>query len=174
MDPSSLLLVRGILGVVVGIVAFAWPAITIAVLVGIFGFYALIDGVSNFALGLTRTPTHRRSWAHVLQGIVGMAAGVMTFVWPVVTAFVLVTFIGAWAVVTGLFEIAADIRLRKVIRDEWLMALSGTLSVVFGILVFAFPGAGAVGISWVPGAYAAAAGMILIALSVRLRSRVLV
>jgi uncharacterized membrane protein HdeD (DUF308 family) len=170
VDPSSLLLIRGILGIVVGVVAFAWPGITIAVLVGIFGVYAVIDGMTNLVLGLSRTPAHGRSWAQVLQGIVGIAAGVMTFLWPVVTAFVLVIFIGAWAVVTGIFEIVAAIRLRKVITGEWLLALSGVLSVIFGILVFAFPGAGAVGISWVLGIYTAAAGMVLVALGIRLRS----
>src|SRR5262245_42690051 len=128
MDPSSLLLIRGILGIVVGVVAFAWPGITIAVLVGIFGVYAMIDGITNLVLGLSSTPTHERSWVQALQGLVGVAAGVMTFLWPVVTAFVLVIFIGAWAVITGLFEIAAAIRLRKQIKGEWLLALSGALS----------------------------------------------
>ena len=170
MDPSSLLLIRGILGIVIGFVAFAWPGVTIAVLVGIFAVYAIIDGVTNLVLGLSRTPAHGRSWAQALQGIVGIAAGVMTFLWPVVTAFVLVIFIGAWAIVTGLFEIVAAIRLRKVIKGEWLLALSGVLSVAFGILVFAFPGAGAVGISWILGIYTAAAGMVLVALAVRMRS----
>ena len=172
MDPASLLLIRGVLGIVVGIVAFAWPGITIAVLVGIFGVYAVIDGITNLVLGLSRTPARGRSWAQVLQGIVGVAAGVMTFLWPAVTAFVLVIFIGAWAIVTGIFEIVAAIRLRKEIAGEWLLALSGVLSVIFGVLVFAFPGAGAVGISWVLGAYTAAAGMVLVALGIRLRSLV--
>jgi len=170
MDPSALLLIRGILGILVGVVAFAWPGVTIAVLVGIFGVYAVIDGITNLVLGLSRTPTHKRSWAQVLQGIVGVAAGVMTFLWPAVTAFVLVILIGAWALITGVFEIAAAIRLRKEITGEWLLALSGVLSIIFGILVFAFPGAGAVGISWVLGAYALAAGMVLVALGIRLRS----
>jgi uncharacterized membrane protein HdeD (DUF308 family) len=170
MDRSSLLLIRGILGIVIGFVAFAWPGITIAVLVGIFAVYAIIDGVTNLALGLSRTPAHGRSWAPALQGIVGIAAGVMTFWWPVVTAFVLVIFIGAWAIVTGLFEIVAAIRLRRVIEGEWLLALSGVLSVAFGILALAFPGAGAVGISWILGIYTAAAGMVLVALAVRMRS----
>ena len=172
MDPSSLLLIRGILGIVVGLVAFAWPGITIAVLVGIFGVYALIDGITGLVLGLSRTPARGRSWAQVLQGIVGIAAGVMTFLWPAVTAFVLVIFIGAWAIVTGIFELIAAIRLRKEITGEWLLAFSAILSIVFGVLVFAFPGAGAVGISWVLGTYAAAAGMVLVALGVRMRSLV--
>ena len=171
MDGSTFLLIRGIVGVVIGILAIVWPGITIAVLVGIFGLYAAIDGVTNLVLGLTRTRTHGRSWAHAVQGIIGIAAGVLTFIWPGVTALVLVLFIGAWAVVTGVLEIAAAIRLRRYIKGEWLLALSGVMSVVFGILVFAFPAAGAVGIAWVLGIYAAAAGMVLITLGLRLRSQ---
>jgi uncharacterized membrane protein HdeD (DUF308 family) len=173
MNGSSLLIVRGIVGVAIGVLAVAWPGITIAVLVGIFAAYAMLDGVTNLVLGLTRTPTHGRSWAQALQGIVGIAAGVLTFVWPTVTAFALVLFIGVWAIVTGAFEIAAAVRLRRVITGEWLLALSGVMSVLFGMLVVAFPGAGAVGIAWVLGIYAAAAGLVLITLGVRLRSYVL-
>jgi uncharacterized membrane protein HdeD (DUF308 family) len=168
---DGLLIVRGIVGVVFGVVTFAWPGITIAALVVIFGAYAVIDGVTNLFLGLSRRPGQGRSWATALQGIVGIAAGVLAFIWPGVTALVLVIFIGAWAIVTGLFEIAAAIKLRKEITGEWLLVLSGLMSVAFGVLVFAFPGPGAVGIAWVLGAYAMAGGAILIALGVRLRSR---
>src|SRR5258705_5965550 len=170
MDASTLLIVRGIIGLVIGVIAFGWPGVTIAALVVIFGFYAFIDGVTNLILGLTRTRTHGRSWAMAVQGIVGIAAGVLTFLWPGVTALALVIFIGAWAIVTGIFELVAAIRLRKVIEGEWMLALSGIMSLVFGILVFAFPGAGAVGIAWVLGTYSAAAGLVLIMLGVRLRS----
>ena len=172
MDGSSYLLIRGIVGVVVALLAFAWPGLTIAVLVGIFGVYAIVDGATNLLLGLMRT-THGRSWPQVVQGIAGIAAGVLAFVWPGVTALVIVWFIAAWAVVTGILELAAAIRLRRVVTGEWMLALSGLLSIAFGVLVFAFPGAGAVGIAWVLGAYTGAAGLVLIALAVGLRSRAL-
>jgi uncharacterized membrane protein HdeD (DUF308 family) len=167
---DGLLIVRGIVGVVFGLVAFAGPGITIAALVVIFGLYAIIDGVTNLILGLNRRPIHGRAWATAIQGIVGIVAGVLAFIWPGVTALALVIVIGAWAIVTGLFEIAAAIKLRKEITGEWMLALSGLLSLVFGVLVFAFPDAGAVGIAWVLGAYAMAGGVVLIALGVRLRS----
>lgn len=169
MHGSFLLIIRGILGVVVGVLAFVWPGITIAALVIIFGAYAIIDGVTNLLLGFTKTP-QRRSWAQIVQGIVGIVAGVLTFIWPAITALVLVMFIAAWAIVTGIFEIVAAIRLRKVITGEWLLVLSGLMSLAFGILAFAFPLAGAVGIAWVLGFYTAASGIVLIALGVRLRS----
>jgi uncharacterized membrane protein HdeD (DUF308 family) len=174
MDGSSFLIIRGIVGVVIGILAVAWPGITIAVLVAIFAAYAILDGLSNLMLGLSRASAHGRSWAQSLQGLVGIAAGVLTFIWPGVTALALVLFIGAWAILTGVFEVVAAIRLRQYIRGEWLLALSGTMSVLFGMLVVAFPGAGAFGIAWILGIYAAATGIVLIALGVRLRSYALV
>lgn len=170
MDGPSLLLVRGLIGVAIGIIAIAWPGITIAVLVGIFGLYAVIDGITNLMLGLSRSQRHGRSWAQVGQGVAGILVGVLAFIWPGVTALMLVLFIGAWAIVTGILEIVAAIRLRKVIEREWLLVLSGALSVLFGLLIFAFPGAGAVGLAWLLGIYAAAAGMVLITLALRMRS----
>jgi uncharacterized membrane protein HdeD (DUF308 family) len=172
MDGSTLLIVRGIVGVVFGLVAFAWPGITIAALVVIFGVYAIVDGITNLMLGFRRRQSRGRAWAHALQGLIGIAAGVLTFIWPIVTALALVLFIGAWAIVTGVFEIVAAIKLRKEITGEWMLALSGLLSVAFGVLVMAFPGAGAVGIAWVLGAYAMATGVILVALGIRLRTAV--
>ena len=171
MEGTSILLFRGIVGVVAGIFAILWPGLTIAFLVVLFGAYAFIDGVTNMALGLRRTPGHERSWAMIIQGIVGIAAGVLTFLWPDITALALLFFIAAWAVVTGVFEIVAAIRLRRTIEREWLLALSGTLSIVFGILLFMFPAPGAVGLAWALGAYAAASGVILVALAIRLRTR---
>jgi uncharacterized membrane protein HdeD (DUF308 family) len=170
MDDSSLLIVRGIVGVVIAIVAFVFPGITIATLVLIFGTYAVIDGVTNLMIGLTRRAGHGSPWLHALQGIVGIGAGVLTFIWPGVTALALILFIGAWAIVTGALELVAAIKLRQDIHGEWLLALSGILSIAFGLLVLVFPFAGAVGISWVLGSYAMVGGIILIALGVRLRS----
>jgi len=170
MDGSSLLIVRGIVSVVIGIVAFVFPGVTIAALVVIFGIYAVIDGVTNLMIGLTRRAGHGSPWLHALQGVAGIGAGVLTFVWPGVTALALIFFMGAWAIVTGALELVAAIKLRKEIHGEWLLALSGLLSIAFGLLLLLFPFAGAVGISWVLATYAMVGGFVLIALGVRLRS----
>jgi uncharacterized membrane protein HdeD (DUF308 family) len=170
MEGSSWLIVRGAAGFLLGILAFLWPGITIAVLVGMFAAYAIIDGVTNLFLGLSHTPGQGRSWALVAQGALGIAAGILTLIWPGMTALVLVLFIGAWAVVTGVFEVAAAVRLRRVIQGEWLLALSGVLSILFGFVMFAFPAAGALAVAWMLGAYTAAAGVVLIALGIRLRT----
>jgi uncharacterized membrane protein HdeD (DUF308 family) len=168
MEGSRVLVLRGIVAIAVAIVSFLWPGITIAAMVVIFGAYAIVDGVINLRLAFTRTGTHSR-WAYVLQGIAGIAAGVLTFFWPAITGLVLIFFIGAWAVVTGVFEVSAAVALRRVIRGEWMLALSGIVSILFGFMVLLFPLAGAVGIAWMFGAYAIAAGVILISLGLRLR-----
>jgi uncharacterized membrane protein HdeD (DUF308 family) len=171
MEGTSILLFRGLVGIVAGIFAMLWPGLTIAFLVVLFGAYAFVDGVMNVALGVKRTPERDRSWATIIQGIVGIAAGVLAFVWPNITALALLLWIAAWAVVTGVLEIVAAIRLRREIKREWLLALSGVLSVVFGVLLFMFPALGAIGLAWALGAYTAASGVVLAALAIRLRTR---
>jgi uncharacterized membrane protein HdeD (DUF308 family) len=168
---SSLLMIRGLIGVTAGVLAFMWPGVTIAALVILFGFYALIDGITNVFIGVKKqTGTNKRSWLTIVQGLIGIVAGVLTFVWPGITALALLLLIGAWAMVTGIFEIVAAIRLRKEIRGEWLLVLSGALSIIFGVLLFIAPGLGAIGLAWGLGAYAAASGAVLVALGVRLRT----
>ena len=170
MPGSSFLIVRGLIGIVIGVLAFLWPGLTMAILVGIFAVYAFVDGVTNLVLGFTGTTRRERSWASVFQGLIGIAAGVIAFARPGITMLALLWLIAAWAIVTGILEIVAAIRLRREITGEWMLMLSGILSVLFGVLIFGFPGAGAVGISWMLGAYAAAAGIALVALGIRLRS----
>lgn len=168
MFDSSLLLVRGLISITVGVLAFIWPGLTIAALVILFGVYSLIDGVTNVFLGVKAHPlTNRRSWLTILSGIIGIVIGVMTFAWPGITVLVLLMLIGAWAMVTGAFEIFAGIKLRKEITGEWLLILSGALSVIFGLLLFVSPGLGAVGLAWGLAAYAIASGAVLVALAVR-------
>jgi hypothetical protein len=104
-----------------------------------------VDGITNLVLGVTRSSARDRpSWALIVEGLVGIAAGVLTFLWPQITLLALVLSIGAWAVVTGVFEIVAAIRLRRVVTGEGLLLRSGVLSIVFGIFVFLFRGAGAI------------------------------
>ena len=169
---SSLLMVRGLVSIAAGVLAFVWPGLTIAALVMLFGIYSLIDGVTNLFLGVKkRSAASSSSWHMVVQGIVGVVAGVLTLIWPGVTAVVLLTLIGIWAIVTGAFEIFAAMKLRQEITGEWLLALSGALSVVFGLLLILAPGLGAIGLAWCLASYAIASGIVLIALGLRLRTR---
>jgi uncharacterized membrane protein HdeD (DUF308 family) len=162
-------MVRGVLGVAIGILSIMWPRVTLAVLIVLFGAYTFLDGVVNLALGVTRDQRHRRSWIHVVLGTVGVAAGIIAFFAPRLTLFVLVMSIAAWAIVHGVLELLAAVRLRRVITGEWLLGLSGALSVIFGLVVFVFPGLGALAVAWLFGIYALTAGILLIILGVKVR-----
>ena len=164
------LVVRGLVALILGMVAFVWPGITLAALVILFGAYALIDGVVSFAGAWKASRAHERWGVLVLEGMAGIVASAVAILWPGITAFALVVVIAAWALLTGAFEIAAAIRLRKVIAGEWLLALSGVASIIFGFLMIAFPLAGALAIAYMVGIYALVFGVLLMALGFRLRS----
>jgi uncharacterized membrane protein HdeD (DUF308 family) len=169
MHDSGWLIIRGVLSLVIGILAFLWPGVTLLLLIALFATYALLDGIVNLVLGFRRTPAHDRSWAQVGLGIISIGAAVVAVTMPRLTLFWLVMFIAAWAIVRGVLDLLAAVRLRREIEGEWLLALSGVISIVFGIVVFAFPSAGALTIAWLMGMYAAAWGVVLIGLGIRLR-----
>jgi uncharacterized membrane protein HdeD (DUF308 family) len=164
-----LVALRGTLAVILGAAAFMWPGITLEVLVLLFGAYAFADGVLVLSFGLMAAEQHEQWWPLVLGGIVGIALGVLAFARPGAVALALVYVVGAWAIVTGLLEIVAAIRLRDVISTEWLMGSSGALSVLFGIVFLFQPGAGALALVYLFGFYAILAGIPQISLGFRLR-----
>jgi uncharacterized membrane protein HdeD (DUF308 family) len=164
------LVIRGLLGILVGIVTFVWPGITFLALVFLFAGYALVDGAVNLA-GAIHAITARERWGALLfEGIVGIATAIITVFWPGITALALVLVIAAWAIITGIAEVAAAVRLQRLIRGEWLLAISGVLSIVFGVLVAAVPPVGALVISIWFGAYALVFGILLVSLGFRLRT----
>jgi uncharacterized membrane protein HdeD (DUF308 family) len=163
------LVLRGVLAILFGILAFVWPGLTVFALVVLFGAFALVDGVFALVAAFRAHGRGRRWGAFALEGVAGVALGILTFFWPDVTAIALLYLIAAWSVVTGIFEIAAAIRLRKVIRGEFFLGLAGVLSILFGILVVVFPGAGAVAVVWAIAVYAILFGILLIAVGIRLR-----
>jgi uncharacterized membrane protein HdeD (DUF308 family) len=164
------LVIRGIVAILLGVLTFAWPGITVTALVFLFGGYALVDGVLAIT-GAVRAAGAGDRWGSLLiEGIAGIAVALVTMLWPPITALALIYVIAAWAVITGAFEVAAAIRLRKYITGEWLLALGGLASVAFGILLMVAPMAGAVVIALWVGAYALVFGVVLVALGFRLRS----
>jgi uncharacterized membrane protein HdeD (DUF308 family) len=165
------LVLRGLVALLFGIVTFVWPEVSLTALVFLFGAYALADGLFTAVAAFRAPEGYRYWWALLLEGVFGVAAGVLAFVWPGITALVLLYLIAAWAVVTGVFEIAAAVRLRRLISGEWLLALGGVLSVLFGVMLMAWPGAGALAVLWLIGAYAILFGALLMALGFRLRGR---
>jgi uncharacterized membrane protein HdeD (DUF308 family) len=163
------LVLRGVLAVLFGIVAFFMPGPTAYALVLLFGAYALVDGIFAVITGIREYDERERWWAVLLEGIAGIIVGVLTFLWPGVAGLVLLTFIAAWAIITGVFEIMAAIRLRREIEGEWLLGLSGVASVLFGLLLLFQPVAGLIAVTWIIGAYAILFGVLLIALGLQLR-----
>lgn len=165
------LVLRGVAGIVFGILAFVMPVVTLAALVLLFGAYALVDGIFNIVAAATGGRGARPWWALLLAGLAGIGAGLVTFFMPGLTALALAYLIGIWAIVTGVLEIVAAVRLRKEIRNEWLLGLSGVLAVAFGALLLFAPGAGALAmVLWI-GAYALVYGALLVFLGFRLRGR---
>lgn len=162
-----LLLLRGIAGILFGLLAFVWPGITLLSLVFLYGAYALLDGIFAIIAAI-RGGTGSRWWL-ALIGILGIAAGLLTFLWPGMTALVLAMFIGAWSLVHGVLEIIGAIKIRKEIDNEWWLILSGALSALFGLAILIMPGAGALALVWIIGAYAIAFGALLIGFAFRLK-----
>jgi uncharacterized membrane protein HdeD (DUF308 family) len=163
-----LFLLRGIAAIVFGILAFMWPALTLVTLVLLFGAYALVDGVFALIAAFRRGEGVPRGWL-VLTGLLGLAAAATTLFYPGFTALALVLFIGSWSIVRGVFEIVGAIQLRKEITGEWLLILSGLMSILFGVIVFIAPGAGALALVWLIAIYSIVFGALLTGLAFRVR-----
>ena len=161
--------VRGCVAILFGIALLASPGIGLYVLVLLWGAFALADGVINLAMAARRDRRGQaRGWL-VLEGVVSIAAGVVALGWPGITAFALLMVIAAWAVVTGVAELVAAFRLGRRLRHGWMLGLAGILSIVFGLLLFAFPGSGALALMWTIGAYAIVFGAVLVGFGLELR-----
>jgi uncharacterized membrane protein HdeD (DUF308 family) len=160
------LALRGLVAVLFGLLTFLLPGITLATLVLLFGAYALADGIFN-VIAFFKVASHQ--WALLIEGVIGVIAGVLTFAWPAITALVLLYLIAFWAISTGVLEIVAAVRLRKAISNEWLLLSMGVLSLLFGLFILFVPGAGALAIVLWIGAYALVFGIFLMAFAFRLR-----
>jgi uncharacterized membrane protein HdeD (DUF308 family) len=162
-------ILRGIVAIAFGVLAFAWPGVTVATMVLLFGFYALVDGL--FSLLTAIGGRHRADrWWVALEGIVGIWAGIVILRAPALSAVVLVFFISIWAMATGFLRIAAAIHLRKEISGEVWLALSGVLSVLFALMLIMRPAGGVLSLVWVIAGYALVLGVFEIMLGVELRS----
>lgn len=161
---------RGAVAIAFGLIALFWPGLTLLGLVGLFAAYALLGGAISVVAAMRYRKTHDDWWMPLLLGIVALGAGVIAVIHPALSVMVLVMLIGAHAMISGILDIAMAIRLRKVLHHEWLLALAGAAAILFGVLAFLFPGAGALAIVWMISVYALATGMLLVALAFRLRA----
>ena len=163
------LVLRGVCAVLFGVGAFFWPGITVALLILLYGAYALVEGVLEVAWVLVGRQAGAFPWGVLLAGLAGIGVGIVTFVSPGLTALALLYLIAAWAIVRGVFQIIAAISLRRELENEWLLALSGLLSVALGVLLIVAPGAGALALLWWIGGFAIIAGILMIMLGMRLK-----
>ena len=163
------ILLRGVLAVVFGLLALTFARVTLVALVLVFGVYALLDGVFAIVAAVRAAEHHTRWLTLLVEGILGILAGIIAFFFTGLTALALLYLIAAWAIVTGVAEIASAIRLRREIPNEWMLIIAGVLSIVFGAAIAIFPGAGALAVVWLIGLYAIIFGVALIALGLRLR-----
>lgn len=167
----GLFALRGVAAIVFGVMLIAWPGIGLAVLVAMFGAYALVHGGLTIATAIARRREERHWGAQLVGSILGVVVGVLTFLMPGITTLSLLALIAAWAIVTGVAEIVAAVRLREVIENEWLLGLDGLLSIALGVLLVALnPIAGVLAVVLYVGVYAIVAGVVTLALSFRLRS----
>ncbi len=162
-------LVRGLAAIAFGVLSLLWPQLSLTVLVLFVGAFLLIDGVLSLWAALRWRRFDSRWWLLLLGGILSAGIGVATFVWPNITALALLYLIAAWAVLTGILEVAAAVQLRKVIEGEWLLGLAGVLSVLFGLGIALFPGAGAVALIAIIATFAILYGAILVALALKVK-----
>jgi uncharacterized membrane protein HdeD (DUF308 family) len=162
--------IRGIAAVVFGVIAFAYPGLTVAVLVLLFGAWVLVDGIFR-VIGAIGHRAFDKEWGFdLIIGIVGIIIGFLTFHAPQITALALIIYIAAWALMIGATEIALAIKLRREIKGEWFLILMGLVSIVFAVMLLWNPLPGALALVWLIGSYAIVFGILGIILGFRLRS----
>jgi len=164
-----LLALRGLIALLFGMVAFLWPEAALAALALLFAAYALLDGILSLLVAYWRASRRDRWWMLVFEGIAGIAVAILTAIWPEITVLALLYLVAAWAIVTGLLEIWAAVRLRHYLEREWILALAGVASVLFGVLLVVAPIPGQVVVAWWIGAYAVVFGVMMLMLAWRLR-----
>jgi uncharacterized membrane protein HdeD (DUF308 family) len=165
-----LLALRGLIAVVFGVLAFMWPHATLITLVLLFGAFALVNGILSLILAAKIPKGYPRVASLILSGLLGILAGLLTFIMPGITALGLLILIAVWAIVTGIMEFVTAVRLRKIITNEWLLMLAGIASVAFGVILLLQPAAGALALIWLIATWAVVFGILLIIVAFRMRN----
>ena len=173
-------MLRGVLALLLGVGAILFPLSAVFAFTMLFAAYCLIDGIASLVAGVRGAQEPRHRWgALVLSGIVGIVIGILFLVAPLVAtvaySFVVLVMLAAWSIITGTFEIIAAVRLRREIEGEWLLGISGAVSVLLGIgvivLVIPYPAASILSAAWLIALFAFMSGIVLVAQALRLRSR---
>jgi uncharacterized membrane protein HdeD (DUF308 family) len=169
-DRWWVLLVRGLIAIAFGVIVYTQPGISLAMLVLLFGAFSLADGVLGVWTAFSSRKDHDNWWVLLLWGLVGIGIGIITFLAPGITALALLFYIAVWAIVIGVLQVIAAVRLRREIEGEWLLGLAGVISIAFGVLLLARPGAGALAVLWIISVYAVLTGILLILLAFKVKS----
>jgi uncharacterized membrane protein HdeD (DUF308 family) len=168
---TRLLALRGVAAIAFGVIALAWPNLTFVALLALFGALAFVEGAFTLGAGLNLVVERQTSWVpYLIGGLAGIAIGAVTFLWPGFTALTLVYLIAFWAITTGVFELVATLELAGELQGDWILGLTGILTVAFGVLVALYPRSGALSIIWIIGLYAILAGITRLMLAYRLNS----
>jgi uncharacterized membrane protein HdeD (DUF308 family) len=162
------LALRGVLAILFGVLALRAPGAALVGLVWLFGVYALLDGVAAILSAISHRKQVSNWWVVMIEGACGIATGVLAFISSGLVALALVTLIAAWALVTGVLEMVAAVRLRQEIEGEWMLFLAGLASAIVGVILALFPRVGALVLIWLIAAYSILFGVLMIALALRL------
>ena len=167
---------RGLIAIAFGLAALLWPALTLDVMVLLFGLFALFEGglaiVTSFGKG-----DEKGGWTLLFEGVAGLlvcvivllGASLGSILWPRVAAVMLVYYIAGWAILSGLFKIITAIQIRREVKGEWMLGLSGCVSILFGLILILNPGAGVVAVAWLIGIFAIFIGILLFLLGLRIQ-----
>ena len=165
-----LLALRGVFAILFGIVILAWPALTIEVLVIIYGVFALVGGILSMIIGLFTIGKYSNWWVMFLEGVLGFIVGGIVLKWPAISLLLLVVIIGLWAIISGIIQIITAIFVRQEIKNEWLMGLSGLISLLFGLVILSWPISSIIVVSWLIGFYALLLGIFLIVFGFQIKT----
>ena len=160
---------RGAVAIAFAVIILIWPSIGLTALIALVGAFALVSGVATIIGALhVQMPGNRRAWI-LFEGLVGVAVGVVVFIWPSLSALGLLYVVATWAIAVGIFEIALAFDLPISGRSSLLLGLSGLLSIAFGVIMFAKPGAGAIALLALIAAFALVSGVMQIAVALELQ-----
>jgi uncharacterized membrane protein HdeD (DUF308 family) len=170
LDHWWLVVLRGALAVIFGVLAIMWPVHTLAALIILFGAYSLVDGVFAFFSALRFGVHSERWWPLIFEAVIGIAAGVLVLGWPSLAALSFAIVFAAWALVTGVFEIIAALRLHRLDGRFWWLILAAVLSLAVGVYFVVWPGAGLIAFVWVIGIYALLFGIAMLIMGFRMNA----
>ncbi|MBU1118808.1 HdeD family acid-resistance protein [Patescibacteria group bacterium] len=159
---SWVMWLRGLVAIIFGVIALFWPDVTVIVLLYVFAFYVLIDGLLSLLASIGAAKKHERWWIFIINGLISIAAGFIALFWPTITLLLLVYLIAAWALISGIFEIIAAVSIEFTKGSKWFLGIAGALSIILGILVFSFPLSGLFAIVWLIGIFALMYGVVLV------------